>query len=42
MEDNIKVGLKEIGYENMNCVQLAQDADQWWTIVSTVINLRVT
>jgi hypothetical protein len=40
-EDNIKVYLKEIVYENMDWVQVAQDDVQWRTLANTVMNLRV-
>jgi hypothetical protein len=37
-EDNIKMDLQEVGGGWM---QLAQDMDRWWALVSTVKNLRV-
>jgi hypothetical protein len=40
-EDNIKMDLKEIGIEEANWIQLAQDGVQWRTCVNTVMNLRV-
>jgi predicted small integral membrane protein len=40
-EDNIETDLKEIDYEVMNWIHLAQDRDQWWALVNTVINLQV-
>jgi hypothetical protein len=39
--DDIKVGVKEIGREIMDWIHLAQDRDQWRTIVNTVMNLLV-
>jgi hypothetical protein len=39
--DNIKMGLREIGWDGMDRVDLAQDRDQWRAIVNTVMNLRV-
>jgi hypothetical protein len=33
--------LKEIGWDGMNSIDLAQDRDQWRTLVNTVMNLRV-
>jgi hypothetical protein len=39
-EDNIKTDLREIGWEVMDPLHLAQDRDQWWAFVNTVINLR--
>jgi hypothetical protein len=40
-EDNIKMDLKEIRIEWVNCIHLAQDRVQWWACVSTVMKLRV-
>jgi hypothetical protein len=36
-EDNIKMGLREIGIDGTNCIRLAQDNIHWRTFV----NLRV-
>jgi hypothetical protein len=38
-EDNIKMGLREIGWGVMERIDLAQDRDQWRVLVNTVINL---
>jgi hypothetical protein len=40
-KDNIRVDLREIGWETVNWVHLAQDKDKWWAVVNTVMNLRV-
>jgi hypothetical protein len=40
-EDNIKMELQEVRREGMDWIDLAQDRDSWWTLVSVVINLRV-
>jgi hypothetical protein len=40
-EDNIKMGLREIGINGANWIQLAQDRIQWQAFVNTVMNLRV-
>jgi transposase len=40
-EDNIKMGLREIGIDGTNWICLAQDRVQWWAFVSTVMNLQV-
>jgi hypothetical protein len=40
-EDNIKMGLREIGWSGMYWIDLAQDRDQWRILVNTVMNLRV-
>jgi hypothetical protein len=40
-EANMKVGLKQIGWVDVNWIRLAQDKDHWCAIVNTKINLRV-
>jgi hypothetical protein len=40
-EDNIKMDLKEVGWEGVDWMHLAQDNDQWRAVVNTVMNLRV-
>jgi hypothetical protein len=39
--DNIKIDLREFGCDGMDWMNLAQDWDQWRTLVNTVMNLRV-
>jgi len=39
-EDNIKLDLGETGCKGVNCIHLAQDRDQWWSLLNTVMNLR--
>jgi hypothetical protein len=41
-EDNIKMVLREVGINGANWIRLAQDKVQLRTLVSTVMNLRVT
>jgi hypothetical protein len=36
-EDNIKMGLREIGIDGANWIQLAQDRVQWRAFVNTVM-----
>jgi hypothetical protein len=38
-EDNIRIDLREIGWGDMDWVDLAQDRDQWRALVNMVINL---
>jgi hypothetical protein len=39
--NNIKIDLREIGWDGVDWVGLAQDRDQWRALVNTVMNLRV-
>jgi hypothetical protein len=39
--DNIKMDLREIEWDSMDWIDLAQDWDQWRALVNTVMNLRV-
>jgi hypothetical protein len=38
---NIKMDLREVGWDGMDWIDLAQDRDQWRALVNTVMNLRV-
>jgi hypothetical protein len=40
-EDDIKIDLKEIGYDDMDWSQLAQDRVQWQALVKMLMNLHV-
>jgi hypothetical protein len=40
-EDNIKMNLREIVWEGVNWMHPAQDRNQWWAVVNTVMNLRI-
>jgi hypothetical protein len=35
--DNIRMDLREIGWDGMDWIELAQDRDQWRALVNTVI-----
>jgi hypothetical protein len=39
--DNIKMDLREIGWGGVDCMDKAQDMDQWMGLVNTVLNLLV-
>jgi hypothetical protein len=38
--DNIKINLREIGWDGIDWIELAQDKDQWRALVNTVMILR--
>jgi hypothetical protein len=40
-EDNIKMGIREIGFGDVDWTHLAQDRDRWRALVNTVMNLQV-
>jgi hypothetical protein len=39
--DNIKMDLREIGWNGVDWMDMAEDRDQWRALVNTVLNLRV-
>jgi hypothetical protein len=39
--DNIKMDLREIGWDGIDWIDLAQNRNQWRALVNTVMNLRV-
>jgi hypothetical protein len=39
--DNIKMDIREIGWDGMDWIDLAQDRDRWRAYVNAVMNLRV-
>jgi hypothetical protein len=39
--DSIRMDLTEIGWDDMDWIDLARDRDQWRALVNTVMNLRV-
>jgi hypothetical protein len=39
--ENIKMDLREIGWDVVDWIELAQDRDQWRALVNMVMNLRV-
>jgi hypothetical protein len=40
-EDGVIMDLREIGLGGVDWIQLAQDRDRWWAVVSAVMNLWV-
>jgi hypothetical protein len=39
--DNIKMDLRETGWDGMEWIDLAQDRCKWRALVNTIMNLRV-
>jgi hypothetical protein len=39
--ENIKIDIREIGWDGMDWINLAQTRDQWRALENTVIKLRV-
>jgi hypothetical protein len=39
--DNIKMNIREIGWGGLDCINLAQDRDQWRALVNTAMKLGV-
>jgi hypothetical protein len=40
-EDNIRIGLRELGWKGVDWIHLAHDRDLWRAGVNTIMNLRV-
>jgi hypothetical protein len=40
-EDNIRMDLREIGWEVVDGIYLAHERDHWRALVNTLMNLRV-
>jgi hypothetical protein len=39
--DNIKIDLREIGWDGVDWIDMAVDREQWRVLVNMVLNLRV-
>jgi hypothetical protein len=40
-EEHIRMDLREIGWEGVDWMHMAQDRGQWQALVNTVTNLRI-
>jgi hypothetical protein len=40
-KNNIRMGLREVWWEGVDWMHLAQDRDQWRAVINMVMNLRV-
>jgi hypothetical protein len=40
-EDKIKIDIQEVGWGGMDWIDMAQDRERWWPLVSAVMNLQV-
>jgi hypothetical protein len=41
-EDNIRMDLRDLGWEYVDWMHLDQEKDQWWAPVNMVMSLHVT
>jgi hypothetical protein len=39
--NDIKIDLREIGWDGVDWIDLAQDREQWRAVVNTVVNLQL-
>jgi hypothetical protein len=39
--DNIKMNLREIGWDDMDWIDMTPDREKWRTLLNAVMNLRV-
>jgi hypothetical protein len=39
--DNIEMDLREVGWDDIDWIDLAQNRDQWRALVNMILNLRV-
>jgi hypothetical protein len=39
--DSVKMDLRQLEWDGMDWIELAEDRDQWGALVNTVMNLRV-
>jgi hypothetical protein len=39
--DNIKIDLREIGWDGVDWIDMAKDREKWRALVNTVLNRRV-
>jgi hypothetical protein len=40
-EDNIKMDLQDVECKGIDWIDLTQNRERWWALVSAVMNLRV-
>jgi hypothetical protein len=40
-QDNIRINLREIGWERVDWIHRAQDRDRWRAVVNTAMNPRI-
>jgi hypothetical protein len=40
-EDNIKMGIREVGWGGIDWIDLAEDRDRWRALVNAVMNIGV-
>jgi len=40
-EDNVRAVIREVWWEGVDWMHLAQDRDQWWDLVNMVMTLQI-
>jgi hypothetical protein len=40
-DDNIKIDLQEMGWEGMDCTDLAENTDRWPAVMNEAMKIRV-
>jgi hypothetical protein len=41
-ENNIEMDIKDVRWEGVSWINVTQNSDKWWAVVSTVTNIRIT
>jgi hypothetical protein len=41
-EYNIKIDLKEIGWQGVGWIDVGRDMEKWWVLLNLVINIQVS
>jgi hypothetical protein len=41
MGDNIRIDLREVGWESVDWIHLTEDRDLWQALVNMVVNLQL-
>jgi hypothetical protein len=41
VDGNMRMDLREIGWDDVDWMHVAQNREQWWALVNMVMNLRI-